>query len=230
MTMKFARTVAVIGAMMFGNSAVADNLVLSTSGTAPDPFESQLSDLFGQEHALLDNMESDRLRELTSPPPERTTTAAGIDIVYSNEWLDSLPEAEGGDDLACLAEALYFEARGERVRGQFAVAEVILNRVTSPLYPDSVCGVINQGTGRQYQCQFTYTCDGIADTVHEHLAYSRVAKIAQIMLAGAPRDLTSGATHYHTTAVNPSWSRSFPQTAMIGVHIFYRQPGAGTNS
>jgi len=114
------------------------------------------------------------------------------------------------------------EARGETVRGMFAVAEVILNRVDSRAYPNTVCGVINQGTGARYQCQFTYTCDGISDRVNEQGAWRVVGIVARTMLDGAPRELTSGATHYHTRAVSPSWSRAFPRTASIGSHHFYR--------
>ena len=99
-----------------------------------------------------------------------------------------------------------------------AVAEVILNRVDSPRYPDSVCGVVNQG------CQFSYTCDGHSEAMHESGAEAQVGKIAAVMLEGAPRELTDGATHYHTVAVNPRWASAFPMTAQIGVHRFYRQP------
>ncbi|MGC9420213.1 MAG: cell wall hydrolase, partial [Rhodovulum sp.] len=99
-------------------------------------------------------------------------------------------------------------------------------RVSSPAYPDSVCGVVNQGTGKRYQCQFTYTCDGHAEVIREPAVYERLGKIARVMLDGAPRQLTKGATHYHTTAVNPRWASRFPRTATIGVHHFYRQPGA----
>lgn len=146
--------------------------------------------------------------------------------VYDTAWLASQPKARGGAEWECLTEALYFEARGETVKGQFAVAEVILNRVASPAYPDSVCGVIRQGTGQRYQCQFTYTCDGHAEVVREPAAYDRLGKIARVMIDGAPRALTGGATHYHTVAVNPRWASRFPRTATIGVHHFYRQPGA----
>lgn len=147
------------------------------------------------------------------------------EVQYSRKWVDSQPSVKKGDaEWACLAEALYFEARGESVKGQFAVAEVILNRVDHEYYPSSLCGVINQGTGRKYQCQFTYTCDGVANKIYEHEAYNRVGKIAQFMIDGAPRQLTAGATHYHTKAVSPSWSRKFKRTTTIGVHHFYRQP------
>lgn len=144
-------------------------------------------------------------------------------LSYSRDWLASQPAPSGGAQWRCLSEALYFEARGESVKGQFAVAEVILNRVDSDNYPDSVCGVINQGTGRKYACQFTYTCDGIAEVIHEPTAWRNVGKIARAVLDGAPLNLTQGATHYHTTKVKPSWARVYPRTAKIGFHLFYRQ-------
>ena len=144
--------------------------------------------------------------------------------LYDRARLDALPKAKGGRQWSCLTEALYFEARGETVRGMFAVAEVILNRVEDPRYPGSVCGVINQGTGKRFRCQFTYTCDGRPETVSDARAYERVGKVAKIMINGADRPLTKGATHYHTKSVNPKWSRVFPRTATIGYHHFYRQP------
>ncbi|WP_299970639.1 cell wall hydrolase [uncultured Roseobacter sp.] len=143
-------------------------------------------------------------------------------VEFSKKWLDAQPDPQGGPELQCLAEALYFEARGETVKGQFAVAEVILNRVDSERFPGSACGVINQGTGKKYQCQFTYTCDGYKEVIAEPRAYARVAKVARAALDGRPPELTEGATHYHTTAVNPRWSKVYTKTAAIGDHIFYR--------
>jgi len=145
-------------------------------------------------------------------------------IRYDRRWLDTLPPAAGDPEWRCLAEALYFEARGESTKGQFAVAEVILNRVESRVYPDTVCGVVHQGTGRRYQCQFTYTCDGASETIRDPQSWARVGKVARLMLDGGPRALTGGATHYHTKAVRPRWARSFPRTTTIGVHHFYRSP------
>lgn len=145
-----------------------------------------------------------------------------LQVEYSKTWLDTQPKAEGGEQFACLAEALYFEARGETVKGQFAVAEVILNRVKSAQFPNTLCGVIKQGTGRKYQCQFTYTCDGYKEVINEKKAYQRVAKVARAALDGLRTELTEGATYYHTTAVRPRWSRTFTNTTRIGVHLFYR--------
>jgi spore germination cell wall hydrolase CwlJ-like protein len=99
---------------------------------------------------------------------------------------------------------------------------VILNRVKSARFPGSLCSVINQGTGKKYQCQFTYTCDGYAEVIAEPRAYTQVGKIARAVLDGKVPTLTDGATYYHTTAVKPRWSRVFTRTAHIGVHLFYR--------
>ena len=154
-------------------------------------------------------------------PVDAPSTDAGV---YSKAYLRSLPVAKGGKEWACLAEALYFEARGETVKGQFAVAEVILNRVSSLSFPDTICGVINQGTGRKFACQFTYTCDGRAEVIREPKAYEMVGKVAKMVMEGMPRTLTDGATFYHTKAVRPRWARVFERTVTIGFHHFYKKP------
>ena len=174
----------------------------------------------GRELVSRSELPGQRFREymkLFQPDQEKP-----LEVSYTREWLDQLPKATGDEDWKCLAEALYFEARGESVKGQFAVAEVILNRVKTSRFPDTLCGVIKQGTGKKYQCQFTYTCDGLKEVIREKKAYERVAKVARLAIDGAVTDLTDGATHYHTKAVRPSWSRVYKETARIGVHIFYR--------
>ncbi|MGR3662738.1 MAG: cell wall hydrolase [Paracoccaceae bacterium] len=155
---------------------------------------------------------------------ENVPTNSDTIYAYSRAFLDTQPKVSGNAEWRCLTEALYFEARGESVKGQFAVAEVILNRVDSVRFPGSVCKVIHQGTGRKFACQFSYTCDGKKETVHEPAAWDNVSKVANIMLTGVPRELTRGATHYHTTAVSPRWSKVFSLTTVIGVHRFYRMP------
>lgn len=121
-------------------------------------------------------------------------------------------------DLQCLTEALYFEARGESTAGQQAVAEVILNRVDHPRFPDSVCGVVNQ------RGQFSYK-GRVSGRYNERAAFGRVQRVAMAALSGAPRDLTGGATYFHTPAVRPKWSSRFTRTVRIGSHIFYRSGG-----
>jgi hypothetical protein len=162
------------------------------------------------------------MERVLAPRASLRPQAAGTRISFNRAWLSEQPEPRGGAEWQCLTEALYFEARGESVKGQAAVAEVILNRVDSDRFPDTVCGVINQGTGRKYQCQFTYTCDGHPERINEARAFEQVGKVARAMLDGASRRLTEGATHYHTTAVRPRWARTYTHTATVGVHKFYR--------
>ncbi|MFZ0098125.1 MAG: cell wall hydrolase, partial [Gemmobacter sp.] len=116
--------------------------------------------------------------------------------------------------------AIYHEARGETIRGQFAVAEVILNRTESPNYPTTVCRVVHQGGKKG--CQFSFTCDGKSDRVSERTAWERAGKIARLALDGAPRLLTNGAIYFHTVRVRPRWMHRYDQTAAIGSHLFYR--------
>jgi spore germination cell wall hydrolase CwlJ-like protein len=199
---------------------------VSNAATAQSVLETRLGALLGAEREAIAAVPTARKTVLTAPPSavERNIVTTPTAISYDNAFLSSQPTATGGAEWRCLSEALYFEARGESVRGLFAVAEVILNRVDSASYPSSICGVINQGTGRKFACQFTYTCDGRAELINEPAAFVRVGKVARALMDGAPRDLTSGATHYHTRAVSPNWSRRFPRTASIGSHYFYRQP------
>lgn len=123
----------------------------------------------------------------------------------------------------CLANAVYFEARGESVRGQIAVAQVVMNRVFSPFYPNDVCGVVYQNSGRHLACQFTFACDGIPDIVTEPDAWERAKRIARDMLDGKlwmPE--VSKSTHYHAYWVHPDWVNEMKKVYKLGVHTFYR--------
>jgi hypothetical protein len=181
--------------------------------------EARIESLLKTESRGLSSVSSAKLLDLVKRP----VSPSGVE--FSRAWLDAQPKANGDAQWVCLSEALYFEARGETVKGQFAVAEVIMNRVAHSRFPDTLCGVINQGTGKKFQCQFTYTCDGKAEKIHEPTSYARVSKVARAVIDGKAPKLTSGATHYHTTAVSPSWARVFPRVARIGVHVFYRHNG-----
>ena len=130
----------------------------------------------------------------------------------------SRPKAE-----KCLANAIYFEARGESVRGQIAVAQVVMNRVFSGYYPHDVCGVVYQDSHRHLACQFTFACDGIPDVVNEPDAWKRATEIARDTLDGKLWLADVGkATHYHAYWVHPWWVREMRKLDRIGVHTFYR--------
>ena len=142
--------------------------------------------------------------------------------IFSTQTLDSLPFEPPGPQTTCLAEAVYFEARGEDLAGQAAVAEVILNRVASKKFPNTVCKVINQGSQRKFKCQFSYMCDGKSEKIYDRNSYERIVKLSWIMIMGSARVLTNGATYYHALAVSPTWAKSMEKTNIIGRHIFYR--------
>lgn len=210
---------------VFAAICVAFVSVVPSVVTADEDIAAGLGAVMGQERAAMAAVPEERLQLLSDVP----TANYDIDLIqtaliYDRSFLVAQPAATGGEQWECLAEALYFEARGETIRGMFAVGEVILNRVDSSNYPSTLCNVINQGTGRKYGCQFTYTCDGKAENINEPRSWERVGKVARILIDGAPRALTGGATHYHTKAVNPYWAQRYPRTATIDSHHFYRQP------
>jgi spore germination cell wall hydrolase CwlJ-like protein len=131
----------------------------------------------------------------------------------------------------CLTDAIYFEARGEPVRGQIAVAQVVMNRVFSGYYPNTVCGVVYQNSHRRMRCQFTFACDGIRDRITEPDAWDRAKEIAHETLDGKLWLADVGkATHYHAYWVHPSWVREMARLYKIGVHTFYRPRNWGDGS
>ncbi len=121
-----------------------------------------------------------------------------------------------GGDLDCLTKAVYFEARGETLTGQAAVAQVVLNRVRHPAFPKSVCAVVFQG------CQFSFACDGSLRRAHEPGAWRRAHTIAARALAGAVVAEVGGATHFHAAAVRPNWGPGLQRVSQVGLHVFYR--------
>lgn len=128
--------------------------------------------------------------------------------------------------LNCLTSAIYYEAGNEPEDGQRAVAQVVLNRVRSPLWPNTVCGVVYQGSERtDFRCQFTFSCDGAMARAPMAAAWARARRVAADALAGQVYAPVGLATHYHTLAVRPDWSGSLHAVAVIGAHIFYRNPG-----
>jgi spore germination cell wall hydrolase CwlJ-like protein len=131
----------------------------------------------------------------------------------------------------CLAEAVYFEARGEAVRGQIAVAQVVMNRAFSGFYPNTVCGVVYQNKHRHLACQFTFACDNVSDVVREPDMWDRAKKIAKAMLDGQlwlPE--VAKSTHYHAYWVRPSWVNEMKKMYKFGVHTFYRPRAWGDGS
>ncbi|TKT81094.1 cell wall hydrolase [Aquamicrobium sp. LC103] len=145
-------------------------------------------------------------------------------------WMSKpLPASVFSDkEQKCLAEGIYFEARGEDLKGQAAVAQVILNRVRNPAYPATICGVVYQNENWRNRCQFSFACDGTRPRVRSPYNYKVAQDIAMAVTAGKifiPE--VGSATHYHATYVHPRWARTMEKVKKIGLHIFYRTYGGG---
>ena len=141
--------------------------------------------------------------------------------------------------VTCLAKNMYFEARNEGTAGVLGVTNVVLNRVKSDLYPNTICGVIEDAKISQWwlkekglkkpikhMCQFSWYCDGKSDEIKDHYTYNQLYVLAEGLVASNFKtllDITDGALYYHADYVKPKWSRHFEKTVKIGRHIFYRR-------
>jgi spore germination cell wall hydrolase CwlJ-like protein len=121
----------------------------------------------------------------------------------------------------CLTAAVYYEARSESDQGQRSVAQVVLNRVAHPSYPNTVCGVIYQGSERITGCQFSFTCDGSLARRPNPMFWERARSVAAAALAGYVEPTVGLATHYHTIAIHPYWAPSLNHIVTVGAHRFY---------
>ena len=130
-------------------------------------------------------------------------------------------------ELKCLAEAVYFEARSEPESGQAAVAQVVLNRAVSGLYPTTICGVVYQNRHRYLACQFTFACEGKSLRITEPDEWRTANRVARAVFDGTTYlDKVGAATHYHATYVRPYWASRLRKMDKIGQHVFYKlRPG-----
>jgi spore germination cell wall hydrolase CwlJ-like protein len=139
--------------------------------------------------------------------------------------LKTRDDAERARALRCLSQAVYHEAALEPMDGQRAVAQVVLNRVKHPEYPDSVCGVVFQGWERWTGCQFSFTCDGSLLRGVVPVYWRQAEQVAREALEGHVEQRVGTATHYHADYVVPYWRSSLTKVGQVGRHIFYRWPG-----
>jgi hypothetical protein len=189
----------------------------------------------------LEDQDMKKLAALPADPgvPESGETIAGKGEVAGEGNRPRTPAERFGLEGAarvkaekCLAEAIYYESRGEPVRGQIAVAQVVLNRAFSGYYPSTVCGVVYQNKHRWLACQFSFACDGsMRKGINEPQLWERAKKIAREMLDGRLWLPEVGkSTHYHAYWVRPSWTREMKRLYKFGVHTFYRPRKWGDGS
>ena len=132
------------------------------------------------------------------------------------------------EEVSCLSEALYFEARSESFIAQIAVGNVIYNRVKSSKFPNTFCGVVHQAnktkSGKiiKHRCQFSYYCDGKEETFYNGLAYEKAVEIAYLVLEDVSIEFLGEALYYHAIYVNPSWAKHKKYLGRAGLHKFYK--------
>ena len=155
-------------------------------------------------------------RPAVLPNTVRVIAAPTTDQVAAVQAVVSDPQVK------CLAEAIYYEARGEGIAGQKAIAEVVFNRIRSGMFPRSICGVVTEDSGGT--CQFSFECDGHAHVAREPYEWMRARVLAAAIISGVIKlnDETDGAVAYHATYVDPDWGNHLVRTVRIGNHIFYR--------
>ncbi len=186
-------------------------------------------DILGPVDPALANLPPDAQMPLPSPfqPPNFAQTAFDAGPAISAFAFRGRTMTDAMRAQLCLTTAIYYEAASESDEGQRAVAQVVLNRVRHPAYPNTVCDVVYQGTERGDRlCQFSFACDGSMTRTPMRDAWARASRNARLALAGYVFTPVGAATHYHTLRVNPVWNRSLTATAVIGAHIFWRWGGA----
>lgn len=139
----------------------------------------------------------------------------------------------GEREIECLALNSYFEARNQSVAGQIAVAQVVLNRVNSPKFPNTICEVIQQGPTYENwkgtvlpirnQCHFSWWCDGMSDIPHDQETYDRILKLVTKILEEKTVDITDGSVYYHADYVKPYWINTLHKTLVVDDHVFYKE-------
>jgi spore germination cell wall hydrolase CwlJ-like protein len=155
---------------------------------------------------------SDRLYRLISPPV----------ALLEESWRKGRERRQRISEHMCLARAIYFEARSESEIGRLAVAQVIMNRVKSPFYPDTICDVVYQNAERRNACQFSFTCDGESDNPRNGRAWKLAKSLASRAMAGEGEvQAIATATNYHADYVQPKWTGTMTRLVQIGRHIFY---------
>ncbi|QIQ88066.1 MAG: cell wall hydrolase [Erythrobacter sp.] len=174
---------------------------------------------------LADPPERAALIALPAPDPLAEAPAEGAPLDPGPAAAPFLAASASPRAADCLAEAIFYEAASESEAGQRAVAQVVLNRVRHAAWPNSVCGVVFEGSERSTGCQFTFTCDGSRARPPRGAAWARARRIAGAALAGEVYAPVGLATHYHTLWVAPRWAASLDSVGTIGAHVFYRSRG-----
>ena len=154
----------------------------------------------------------------------------GIGVPSDHKYIPNIYNPSGTplpeEELECMIQNIYFEASTQDEYGKIGVAQATLNRVDSPDFPNTICGVVHQGPragNNPRLCQFSWHCDGKSDRIRNHRVYKESRRIALLVFYRSKEDFTQGATHYHAVYVQPWWIKGLTRTIQLGDHIFYRK-------
>ena len=151
-----------------------------------------------------------------------TPSSADSTVLTPGHLVSISKQIDLSDEITCLAQNIYFEARSEPTEGMLAVGHVVLNRLASSRFPDTVCKVVRQGGAqKRHRCQFSWWCDGRSDKTHDKVAWDAARLIAWFVYNGQTVDPTGGALWYHADYVSPYWREAYVAGPQIGRHIFY---------
>jgi hypothetical protein len=172
----------------------------------------------------LDPIEAQRVEALNQAIPDNPDLVVAAAPFSLSGSLSQAPAID------CMTAAIYYEAANEPIIGQRAVAQVVLNRMKHPAFPNSVCAVVFQGSERRTGCQFTFTCDGSLARRPSRIGWLRAQTVAYSALSGLVEPSVGHATHYHASYVLPYWAKSLTKLTVVGSHVFYQWRGAWANA
>ncbi|MGE8066283.1 cell wall hydrolase [Pseudomonas sp. NPDC089569] len=157
------------------------------------------------------------------PPPAPAPKSEAI-TQSEVQAVDPAGVAPMDDAITCLARSIYWEAKGKEAADMEAVANVVMNRLGKEGFPDTVCGIVKQGSETK-SCQFSWWCDGKSDSVQEEAPYAMAKEIARKALNKQLPDRTGGALYFHDRTVHPDWAKEYINTVDIGLFRFYKPKG-----
>ncbi|MGD0190744.1 MAG: cell wall hydrolase [Rhizomicrobium sp.] len=217
--------------VLFGSNAPASEQVASTATVAPAAQQqpSQIAHAVQRAAGATPSLRpysfgADSAMTPASVTSNDVASIRPLDAVFSPVPASELALVRILQDQKCLAEAMYYEARGEGREGQEAIAEVVFHRMKARGYPRSICGVVYQGSERGHGCQFSFACDGELQLPKSPSAWSRARLLAAKIMAGAVQlgDITGDAISFHAADIQPDWADTMERTIQIGNHVFYR--------
>jgi spore germination cell wall hydrolase CwlJ-like protein len=216
------------------NSAVAASAPAANASPLPKPTSDAKPQAPALAYANADAGEqaTSKIFDAVMAKKGRGSVVLDPNIDVNHAWVnDALPSnVHSASEVKCLATAIYFEARGEPERGQIAVAQVVLNRLKNPAYPNTICAVVYQNKNMRHACQFSFACDGIPDRITDRTAWTASQALATKILADDRTMFLAdvgAATHYHANYVRPRWARAMKKVDKIGRHIFYKTKYGG---